>query len=197
MRTGALIAVSGVLGTWLLTRLALVAPERVRYLREPASVWALTLPMWGLILAAFELKAPLAAPLWAVSLAIAGAALAVLPPGRTSWLRAASALVAVVTTLLFLRDGMMLFEFLVAVLGRLPIVTPVWVLPLFIAFVGAMVVPPVAAVLIGFVESRRGHGAMGGGLLAAFALTLSLAYMAPAYTTDRPARRSVVYVHDR
>ncbi len=37
---------------------------------------------------------------------------------------------------------------------------------------------------------------MGAGLLAAFAITLSLAYMAPAYTADRPARRSVVYVHD-
>jgi hypothetical protein len=196
MRTGALIAVSGVLGTWLLTRLALVAPERVRYIREPASVWALTLPMWGIVVAVFEVKAPLAAPLWAVSLAIAGAALVVVPPERTAWMRAASALVAVVTTLLFLSDGVMLFEFLVAVLGRLPMVTPVWVLPLFIAFVGVMIVPAVAAALIGFVKGRRGHGSMGAGLLAAFAVTLALAYMAPAYTADRPARRSVVYVHD-
>ena len=46
MRACALIVVSGALGPWLLTRLALLAPERVRYLREPASVWALTLPMW-------------------------------------------------------------------------------------------------------------------------------------------------------
>ena len=46
MRACALIAVSGILGPWLLTRLALVVPERVRYVREPASVWALTLPLW-------------------------------------------------------------------------------------------------------------------------------------------------------
>jgi hypothetical protein len=196
LRTGALIAVSGVLGTWLLTRLALIAPERVRYIREPASVWALTLPMWAIVTAVFEVKAPLAAPLWALSLALAGAALVVVPPERTSWMRAASALVAVVTTLLFLGDGVRLFEFLAAVLGRLPIVTPVWVLPAFIAFVGVMIVPPVAAAFIGFVEGRRGHGSMGGTLLAAFAVTLALAYMAPAYTADRPARRSVVYVHD-
>ena len=196
MRAGALIAVSGALGPWLLTRLALVGPERVRYFREPASVWALALPLWGIVTAFFEVKAPLASPLWAVSLALAGAALAVVPPGRTAWMRAASAMVLAVTTLLFLGDGLRLYEFLVAVLGRLPIVTPIWVLPVFIAFVGVMIVPPAAAALIGFVEGRRGHGSMGGGLLAGFALTLGLAYAAPAYTLDRPARRSVVYVHD-
>ena len=101
-----------------------------------------------------------------------------------------------VTTLLFLSDGLMLFEFLVAVLGRLPIVTPVWVLPGFIAFVGTMIAPPATAALIGLVKGRRGHGSMGGVLLAAFAVTLGFAYMAAAYTADRPARRSVVYVHD-
>jgi hypothetical protein len=88
MRTCALLAVSGVLGPWLLTRLALVVPERVRYAREPASIWALTLPIWGVIVAVFELKAPLASPLWSVSLAVAGAALAVVAPSRTAWLRA-------------------------------------------------------------------------------------------------------------
>ena len=158
----ALIVAAGALGPWLLTRLALVAPERVRYRREPASIWALTLPIWGLITAVFEIKAPLASPLWAVSLALAGAALVVVPPGRTAWMRAASVLVLVVTTLLFLGDGLMLFEFLVAVLGRLPIVTPLWVLPGFIAFVGVMIAPPAAAALIGLVEGRRGHGSMGG-----------------------------------
>jgi hypothetical protein len=59
-----------------------------------------------------------------------------------------------------------------------------------------MIAPPAAAALIGVIEGRRGHGSMGGALLAAFAVTLALAYMAPAYTADRPARRSVVYVHD-
>jgi hypothetical protein len=196
MRTCALIVVSGVLGPWLLTRLALFAPERVRYLREPASIWVLTLPIWALITALFEIKAPLASPLWALSLAVAGAALAVVPPGRTTWMRAASVVVLAVTTLLFLSDGLTLFEFLVAVLGRLPIVTPLWVLPGFVTFVGLMIAPPAAASLIGLVEGRRGHGSMGGGLLAAFAITLALAYMAPAYTADRPARRSVVYVAD-
>ena len=111
-------------------------------------------------------------------------------------MRAASILVLVVTTLLFFSDGLLLFEFMVAVLGRLPIVTPVWVLPAFVAFVGLMIAPPIAASVIGFVEGRRGHGVTGGALLAAFAVSLGLAYAADPYTADRPARRSAVYVHD-
>jgi hypothetical protein len=196
MRACALFVAAGALGPWLLTRAAWLAPERVRYLREPASVWALVLPAWCLVAGFFEWTAPLASPLWVVSLAIAGAALAVIPPGRTGLMRAASTLILAVTVALFLRDGLMLFDFMVAVLGRLPIVTPVWVLPLFVAFVGLMIAPPVAAATIGFVEGRRGHGMAGGVLAAAFALSLGLAYLAPPYTADRPARRSVVYVSD-
>jgi hypothetical protein len=196
LRTCALIVVSGALGTWLVTRLAFLAPERVRYRREPATAWAIALPIWGAIVAGFESTAPLAAPLWALALAITGAALAVIPPARTVWMRAASILVLAVTIVLFVPDGLRLFEFLVAVLGRLPIVTPVWVLPLFVAFVGLMIAAPFAAAVIGFVEGRRGHGLMGGALLAGFATTLGLAYVAAPYTWERPARRSVVYVQD-
>src|SRR5690606_37326923 len=134
--------------------------------------------------------------LWALALAVAGAALAAVAPARTAWMRAASILVLVVAATLFVGDGLRLFEFLVAVLGRLPIVTPVWVLPGFVAFVGVMLAAPFAAAVTGLVEGRRGHGAMGAFLLAGFAVTLGLAYAADPYTHDRPARRSVVYVHD-
>ena len=196
MRACALFVAAGALGPWLLTRAAWLLPARVRYIREPASVWALVLPAWCVLTAFFEWSAPLASPLWVVALAIAGAALAVVSPERTGLVRAASALILAVTVALFLRDGLLLFEFLVAVLGRLPIVTPVWVLPLFVAFVGLMIAPPVTAVAIGFVEGKRGHGVAGGALAAAFALSLALAYLAPPYTADRPARRSVTYVSD-
>ena len=196
MRTCALIVAAGALGPWLLTRLAFVAPLRVRYAREPASVWAVTLPLWMGVVAFFEWSAPLAAPLWAVSLAVAGAALAATAPARSSLVRAASLLVLVVTTTLFLADGLRLFDFLTAVLGRLPIVAPVWVLPAYVAFIGAMIALPLAAATIGLVAGRRGHGAMGGVLAGSFAVALALAYAAPPYTHAHPARRSVVYVHD-
>ena len=196
MRTCALIVAAGALGPWLLTRLAWIVPERVRYAREPATAWVVVLPLWAAIAAFFEWTAPLASPLWVIALAVAGAALAFVSPVKTGWMRAASMLILVVTSLLFLADGLLLFEFMVAVLGRLPIVTPIWVLPLFVAFVGLMIAPPVAASIIGFVEGRRGHGVMGGALLAFFAVSLALAYSADPYTADRPARRSVIYVDD-
>jgi hypothetical protein len=196
MRTCALIVSAGALGPWLLTRLAFLGPERIRYEREPASVWLLTLPLWIGITGFFEWTAPLASPLWAVSLAFAGAALVATPLARHGLARAASILVLVVTTVLFLADGLRLFDFLTAVLGRLPIVAPVWVLPGFVAFIGAMIAPPLAAAVIGFVEGRRGHGMMGGVLAAWFAVALALAFAAPAYTNAHPARRSVVYIHD-
>lgn len=196
MRACALFVAAGALGAWLLTRAAWLAPVRVRYLREPASVWALVLPIWCVLAAFFEWAAPLASPLWVVSLAIAGAALAVVRPERTAFVRAASVLILAVAGALFLRDGLLLFAFLVAVLGRLPLVTPVWVLPLYVAFIGLMIAPPIAAASIGFVESRREHGIAGGLLAAAFALSLGLAYAADPYTADRPARRSVTYVSD-
>jgi hypothetical protein len=159
-------------------------------------VWALTLPLWIGITAFFEWSAPLAAPLWAVSLAVAGAALGATPLAKAGLLRAASVLILIVTTALFLADGLRLFDFLTAVLGRLPIVAPVWVLPGYVAFIGVMIAPPIAAAVIGFVEGRRGHGMMGGMLAGWFAIALALAYAAPAYTHAHPARRSVVYVHD-
>jgi hypothetical protein len=196
MRTCALIVAAGALGPWLLTRLAWIVPERVRYAREPATAWVVVLPIWIAIAAFFEWTAPLASPLWVMALAMAGAALAFVAPVKIGWMRAASLLILAVTTALFLADGLLLFEFMVAVLGRLPIVTPVWVLPLFVAFVGLMIAPPLAASIIGFVEGRRGHGVMGGALLACFAVSLALAYSADPYTADRPARRSVVYVDD-
>jgi hypothetical protein len=196
MRTCALIVAAGALGAWLLTRLAFFAPERVRYRREPASVWALTLPLWIAITAGLEWTAPLASPLWVVGLGIAGAALIATPPERIGLARAASLLVLVVMTALFLADGLRMFDFLTAVLGRLPIVAPVWVLPGFVAFIGAMIAPPLAAAVIGFVEGRRGHGAMGGVLAGCFAVALGVAYAADPYTYAHPARRSVVYVHD-
>jgi hypothetical protein len=196
MRTWALIVVSGALGPWLLTRLAFVVPERVRYAREPATAWAVALPLWIAVTAILEYSAPLASPMWSLALIIAGLLLGGIPPQRTPWLRAASVLILIVTAALFLADGLLLFEFLVAVLGRLPIVTPIWVLPAFVGLIGLMIAPPVAAALIGFVEGRRGHGSMGAALLAGFALTLTLAWVASPYTADRPARRAAIYVDD-
>ena len=191
-----LLVVCGALAPWHLTRLAWLLPEPGRYVRRPESVWALVLPFWCGLAGALEWVAPAASHIWSLPLLTAGALLAVVPLARPGLVRAVSAAVLAMTLVLFLPDGLVLFHFMVAVLGRLPIVTPVWALPSLVAVIGLMIAPPAVAAAIGLVRGRTGHGVVGGVLLAGFALTLGLSYAARPYTTDRPQRRSVLYVND-
>ena len=55
-----------------------------------------------------------------------------------------SIVVLAVAATLWLRDTVELFRFLVAVFGRLPIVTPVFVYAALLAAAGVMIVPPFA-----------------------------------------------------
>ncbi len=192
----ALLIVCGVAGPWYVTRLAWLLPPALRYVRGPESVWMLVLPVWAAAVVGLEVTAPAAAHLWTVPLLTAGLCLAIVPPRQTLLLRVASILVLAASLVVFLRDGLVLFTFLVAVFGRLPIVTPVWVYPAFVWMLGLMIAPPVAAAAIGFVRGRMGHGVVGALLLAALAVCMGLAYMSEAYTAERPLRREAVYVGD-
>ena len=103
-----------------------------RYLRDAGQRLGADAAAVGRIVAAvIEVKAPLASPLWASAWRSPAprsrSCRRLAPPGSAP----PRSLVAGRDALLFLRDGLMLFEFLVAVLGRLPIVTPFWVYPAF------------------------------------------------------------------
>lgn len=196
LRFLALLAVCAVAAAWVVTRLARLLPERVRYVRTPASVWTVTLPVWTALAVASEIYAPSAAHLWSLPIAAAGVLLAVAPPGREVLARLAALAVLPVVLALFARDGLVLFEFLVAVFGRLPIVTPLAVHPALLGLVGLMVAPPAIAAAIGLVRGRS-HGVTGACLLVALAVTIGLAFSADAYTSERPLRRSVLYLNDR
>ena len=91
-----------------------------------------------------EWLVPAAAFLWTVPLLAAGLALLTLARGDAASYRVASAAILLVVGVLWLRDGWLLLEFLVTVLGRQPIVTPVCLLPAFVTVVALMVVPPLA-----------------------------------------------------
>ncbi|HEY8549936.1 MAG TPA: M28 family peptidase [Vicinamibacterales bacterium] len=192
----ALLIVCGITAPWFVTRLAWVLPPSLRYVRAPESVWALTLPVWAAIVAVLEWLAPAASHLWAIPVLVAGLLLGIVPPARSDWLRIGSAIVLAVSLVFFLRDGLALYGFLIAVLGRLPIVTPVWVLPAFVGFIGLMIAPAVVAIGIGIVRGRRGHVLIAALLFAGLAGAMGFADMAPAYTDERPQRRSVRYVSD-
>jgi len=86
-------------------------------------------------------------------------------------------------------------RFVVAVMGRLPIVTPVFVYAALMCVAGLMIVPPFVAV----VSSPRPLARpwlLTTGLLLGTAITTGAAYLAPAYTKEQPLRRHARALQD-
>lgn len=191
-----LLIAAGAAAPWYVTRLIHLFPEGGRSLRAPAAIWALMLPVWAALAAAIEYLAPAASHLWTLPLLAASLGCLVIPMSAVWLLRICSLLVACLCGALWLRDATTLYLFMIAVLGRLPVVTPFWLFPAFVAFVGVMVAPPIVAALAGSMRGPVVHGAVGACLLLALALSLTLAYRADAYTPERPQRRVARYVHD-
>jgi uncharacterized membrane protein YuzA (DUF378 family) len=191
-----LLVAAGIGAPWYVTRLMFLLPQAVRSQRTPQALWTMVLPVWvGLTLFA-EYAAPAAAHLWMVPLLAAGLLLAIVP-ARISWLvRLASLVIAVVAALFWLRDGFDIFYFVVAIFGRLPVVTPIWVYPAIVALVGLMLAPPCVALAAGFARGRTVHVIIGGAWALTFAVAIGLAYFAHAYTPERPLRRTALYLHD-
>lgn len=191
-----LLIAAGAAAPWYITRLIHLLPEGGRSLRAPAAVWALTLPIWAALAASIEYLAPAASHLWVVPLLAASVCCLVIPLSAAWLLRIASALIAFVSGVLWLRDALMLYQFMVALLGRLPVVTPYWLFPAFVAFVAVMVAPPIVAATAGAIRGRLLQTAIGASLLLAIAVSMTFAYRADAYTPERPLRRLARYVHD-
>src|SRR6185503_20361062 len=89
---------------------------------------------------------------------------------------------------LWLRETFELLRFVVALLGRLPLITPVWVYAALMLTAGAMVVPPFVAAVAATRPLLR-PSILTAVLLVAVVVTAGLAYAAPAYTNAQPQRR--------
>lgn len=190
--------------SWLVRRIAAATPPAFRPDGTPYGVWFTALPPWIGLNVASLLYAPAASylawlPLLAAvllvtpTLVFAGAT----PPLRTWPARLASAATAVVAWTLWGPDLTALLSFAVTLLGRLPLVTPTPAFPAVFFLAGIVLWPPVLAVLIGRVRWRMGHGIAAGTLMFALVVTGLLAWMAPAFTDERPQQRSAVFVDDR
>ncbi len=187
---------AGLTAPWYLTRLMRFLPAGLQSLRTPTAVWALILPIWAALAAASELTAPAASHLWVLPLLAVSLPLLVVPLRITSIVRVVSVAAAIVCTLFWVRDGVDLYLFIVPLMGRLRIVTPFWLYPAYIAFVGIMLAPPIVAALAGAIRNRLAQTAIGASLLLTLAISTGLSYVADAYTPDRPLRRVARYVHD-
>ncbi|MEO7270795.1 MAG: M28 family peptidase, partial [Vicinamibacterales bacterium] len=185
-----LLLVVGALSAWSISRAGRWLPERAHGWRHPLVVWSLALPAWiALAMAGFFL-APSAAYLWGLPLLAAGVALTIVSPRREWAVRGASFLVLVIVAVFWLRDTAILLQFLVATLGRLPIVTPVFIFSALMTLSALMLVPPLLGT---FAATRRllRPSVFTSLALLGLAITATAAYRAPAYTSDAPLRRVV------
>src|SRR5436190_525556 len=134
----------GILAGWLVVRLGALLPARAHGPRHPIIIWSLVLPLWVVLAGVGAAFAPGAGYLWTVPLLVAGIGLLAVPAASIPSIRAISVVVLAVAGTLWLRDTVELLRFLVALLGRMPLVTPVWIYAALMLAAGAMVVPPVS-----------------------------------------------------
>ena len=184
-----LLLALGALAGWIASRAGALLPSRAHGPRHPVFVWSVTLPLWVVLAAVVASTAPSAGYLWTLPLLVAGAGLLAVPAANAVAVRAVSIVILAVSGTLWLGDVVALLRFVIAVLGRLPLITPVWIYAALMLAAGAMIVPPLVAAIAATRPLVR--PALGTPLLlAAVAVTGGLAYAAPAYTYDAPQRRA-------
>ena len=184
-----LLLVLGTIAGWAVVRAGALLPTRAHGTRHPIFVWSVTLPLWVVLAGVMAAKAPSAGYLWTLPLFTAGVGLLAVRADSAPAVRAISVVVLAVAGTLWLRDAFELLGFVVALMGRLPIITPVWIYAAIILAAGAMVAPPLIAAIAATRPLARPsiETAL---LLTALAITAGVAYAAPAYTYNQPQRRA-------
>lgn len=179
-----------VTASWSVSRAGAWLPSRFHGVRHPVMTWSLTLPLWLAMTLGLMSLAPAASYLWALPLLTAGIALVVTRATSSGGIRIASLLVLAVAATLWLRETLELARFMVAMFGRLPIITPVYVYAGLLTVAGLMVVPPFVATVAASRPLLRPTLVTTLCLLAV-GVAGALAFAAPAYTFREPLRRTV------
>jgi len=128
--------------------------------------------------------------MWVLPLLAASASLLLAPAGNPIAVRIASLVALAVAATLWLRNVVDLLRFVVAIFGRLPVITPIYVFPALLFVAGLMIVPPLVAALAAPRPLLR-PSLLTALLLLSIAIAGGFAYAAPAYTFDQPLRRQV------
>lgn len=194
-RLVALLFVTGTAAGWTMARLGRLLPARAHSVRHPALTWSVTLPVWIALSGIAMWNAPSAAYLWTLPLLAAGILLSAVPPSIDGVVRVASGVIFAIVAIVWLRESLELFWFTVAVLGRMPIVTPPFIYPALVGAAGLMLAPPLIATVTPARPLVR-PTVLTTVLLIAVSVTGGLAYNAPAYTSERPLRRHVRMIQD-
>jgi len=184
-----MILALGTIAGWGVTRLGALLPARAHGPRHPILVWSMTLPVWIVFAGVGAVLGPSAAYLWTLPLLAAGAGLLLIPADNVPAVRAVSVVALAVAGTLWLRGAVDFLGFIVALLGRLPIITPVWAFAAVLLSCAAVVVPPLIASVAALKPLAR-PPIITAALLVVVVVTAGFAFAAPAYTYDRPQRRS-------
>lgn len=179
----------GVLAGWLAVRAGALLPARAHAPRHPVLVWSLTLPLWVILAGVTAAVFPAAGYLWTVPLLVAGVGILAVPVASAPAIRAVSVVVLAVAGTMWLYDTADLLRFMVALFGRLPMITPIWIYPALMLLCGVMIVPPFIAAAAATGPFAR-PSLITAALLVAVAIAIGVAYAAPAYTFAQPQRRS-------
>jgi hypothetical protein len=191
-----LMLAAGVSTAWLFARLGHWLPPRAHGVRGPAVVWSIALPLWLATASGSLWVAPGAAFLWLIPLLTAGVLLSIVPASAAVALRLVSIIVFAVAATLWVRDTTNLLYFMVAALGRFPLVTPIAVFAAVMSIAGAMLAPPLIAA-IGTTQPLLRPSLASAVCLAAIAVTAGFAYSAPAYTYEQPLRRQARVIQEQ
>src|SRR5262245_24656084 len=195
-RLSLMLVAVGVTTGWAMSRAGawLAAPFRAP--RDPIVSWSLALPAWLVLAAAAAWLAPAAAYLWTLPLFVAGALLVIVRHDNEALMRVASIVILAVAGTLWLRNTVDLLRFATAVLGRLPIITPVYAHAAILTAGGVMIAPPLLAATVR--EQPVTRPALVTGLcLLAVAVAAGAAALAPAYTSEHPLRRHIRVLQER
>jgi len=185
-----LLTVVGLSVVWAAARAGASLPSRVRSIRDPLVVWSLALPVWIILAAAATWLAPSAAYLWTLPLLAASLLMFAAAPGQAGLIRVVSIVVLAVAGTLWLRNTVDLLRFSTAVLGRLPMITPVYAYAAIIAGGAVMIMPPLVAISVRPLPIGR-PALISAVCLVAIAIATGAAVLAPAYTFEHPLRRHV------
>jgi len=180
----------GLTAAWAIVRVGAILPTRLHAPRHPVLVWSIALPFWVLVAGVVAVYAPAAAYIATLPLLVAGILLLVAPVQSALSVRVVSVVILAAAGTLWVPDVAELLPFLVALLGRLPIITPVWLYAAILLVCGLFVTPPLIAVTAATRPLLRPSLLTAAFLIVVVTLT-GLAYAAPAYTYNQPQRRSM------
>lgn len=186
----------GVTAAWAASRVGAILPSRLHGPRHPVLVWSIALPFWIVCAGAAAVFAPAAAYIATVPLLAAGVGLLIFRAESSLGVRVVSIVVLAVAGTVWLRDTAEMLGFLVALFGRLPLITPVWIYAACLLACGLFVAPPLIAAVAATRPILR-PSLLTAVLLISVVVTAGFAYASPAYTYDQPQRRSLRVLVDR